>query len=78
MSNLANDVLRGAGEIAEHLFGSRSKKNRRRVYHLHSRRVLPTWIEGNSVISTRSALERHYETKQQAAIHETTATAVSR
>jgi hypothetical protein len=78
MSNLADDVLRGAGEIAEHLLGSRSKKNRRKIYHMHARRALPTWVEGNTVVSTRSALERHYAAKQEAAVSETTAAAVSR
>ena len=52
MPDLASDVLRGAAAIAEELFDNRSQKFRRKVYHLHSRRALPTWIEGNRVVST--------------------------
>lgn len=73
MPDLASDVLRGAAAIAEELFDNRSQKFRRKVYHLHSRRALPTWIEGNRVVSTWSALRQHYATKQEAAM--TTATA---
>jgi hypothetical protein len=50
------------------LFDSRSKKHKRKVYHLHSRRALPTWIEGNQVVSTRSALRQHYATQQEKAV----------
>lgn len=68
MPDLASDILRGAAAIAEEVLGSRSQKNRRKIYHLHSRRALPTWVEGNQVVSTRSALRQHYATKQEAAM----------
>jgi hypothetical protein len=68
MTDLAGDILRGAAAIAEEVLGSRSQKNRRKIYHLHSRHALPTWIEGNQVVSTRSALRRHYAAKQEEAI----------
>ena len=68
MTDLASDILRGAAAIAEELFDSRSIKHRRKVYHLHSRRMLPTWIEGHQVVSTRSALREHYAAKQQKAM----------
>lgn len=68
MPDLANDLLRGAGELAEELFDNRSQKFHRKVYHLHARRQIPTWIEGNQIVSTRSALRQHYATKQEAAM----------
>jgi hypothetical protein len=68
MVDLASDILRGATAIAEEVFGSRSIKSRRKIYHLHARRALPTWIEGNQIVSTRSALRQHYATKQAAAM----------
>lgn len=67
MTELASDLLRGAAAIAEEVLGSRSEKNRRRIYHMHERRLLPTWKEGNEIISTRSALRQHYSDKQRAA-----------
>ena len=67
MTELASDLLRGAAAIAEEVLGSRSEKNRRRIYHMHERRLLPTWKEGNEIISTRSALRQHYSEKQRAA-----------
>lgn len=67
MTDLANDLLRGAGAIAEEVLGSRSQKNRRRIYHMHQKRLLPTWKEGNEITSTRSAIRQHYSEKQRAA-----------
>lgn len=68
MTDLASDILRGAAAIAEEVLGSRSQKNRRKIYHLHAQRVLPTWVEGNQVVSSRSALRQHYAAKQEAAM----------
>ena len=68
MPDLASDVLRGAAAIAEELFDRRDQKHKRKVYHLHLRRQLPTWLEGNQIVSTRSALRQHYATKQQKAM----------
>ena len=51
-SELCNDLLRGADEIAEFMFGDKSK--RRRVYHLMSR--LPVFRLGNTVCARKSSL----------------------
>ena len=42
MSDLADDLLWGAGPIAKDLFGHDTKKNWRKDYHLHQKRRLPT------------------------------------
>ena len=77
MAGLSDDVIRGAAALAEELFDNRSQKFRRKVYHLHARRALPTWIEGNQIVSTRSALRQHYATKQEAATAKAASTATS-
>ena len=62
MSELAHDLLWGAGAIAEDLFGRNTKKNRRRVYHLHSKGRLPTWKVGDSpeIICRKSLLRQTF------------------
>lgn len=40
-SDLANDILNGAADIAEFLFGDRTEKSCKRVYHLIEKRRLP-------------------------------------
>lgn len=50
--DLCNDLLRGADEIAEFMFGDKSK--RRRVYHLMGR--LPVFRLGNIVCARKSSL----------------------
>jgi hypothetical protein len=59
-SKLADDLLHGAGQIAEEVHGSNTKKNRRKIYHAHEKRYLPIWNEGGELISRRSLLEKHY------------------
>jgi hypothetical protein len=63
MSDLASDLLFGAGAIAKDLFGEDTEKNRRRVYHLHEKRRLPTWKNGDGpeIISRKSALRDHFK-----------------
>jgi hypothetical protein len=60
MRKLADDVLRGAGPIAEEVLGQNTKKNRRKIYYLHEKGLLPTWTEGAEIITRRSLLEEHY------------------
>jgi hypothetical protein len=50
---LATDLLRGADEIAEFLFGD--KQQRRKVYHLANSR-LPTFRLGSLLCARRSTL----------------------
>jgi hypothetical protein len=50
----AHDVLRGAEEIAEFLFGSREQ--RRKVYHLAATSNLPLFKLGATIYARRSVL----------------------
>jgi hypothetical protein len=60
MSDLADDLLWGAGPIAKDLFGRDSEKNRRRVYHLHQKCRLPTWKQGSDIVTRKSLLRQHF------------------
>ena len=53
---LADDLLRGAEQIAEFLYGSASA--RRRVYHLTSTASLPTFKLGSILCIRKSTLLR--------------------
>jgi hypothetical protein len=55
----ADDLLRGADEIAEFLFGDR--KYRRRVYHLAATSRLPLGKLGSMLVASRSALVKFFE-----------------
>lgn len=50
----AQDLLRGAGEIAEFVFGDR--KLRRKVYHLAATSNFPVFKLGSMICTTRSAV----------------------
>ena len=57
---LADDLLDGAEEIAEFLFGNaQKKKKRRRVYHLAATGQLPLARMGSRLIGRKSTLRRH-------------------
>jgi hypothetical protein len=66
MSDLAKDLLWGAGAIAKDLFGRDTKPNRRKVYHLHQKGRLPTWNSGDgedgkeTIVTRKSLLRRHF------------------
>jgi len=64
MSELASDLLWGAGEIAKDLFGRDTEKNRRKVYHLHQQERLPTWKSGEGkhaeIVTRKSLLRQHF------------------
>jgi hypothetical protein len=61
MSKLYEDLLVGAGAIALELYGRDTAKNRRRVYYRHQEGRLPTWKDGEEIITRKSLLNRHYE-----------------
>ena len=52
----AKDLLIGVGPIAEDFYGADTPENRRKIYHLHAARVLPTWRFGGKLAATRTAL----------------------
>jgi hypothetical protein len=58
---LSDDLLFGAGMIARFLHGRDTKKNRRRVYHAHEHGYIPTWKEGDQIISTKTRMREHYK-----------------
>jgi hypothetical protein len=60
MDSLANEILRGAGKIAQYLHGRDNAKNRRAVYRAHEKGHIPTWKEGDVIITTKTALRAHY------------------
>jgi hypothetical protein len=51
-SELRDDLLEGASEIAEFMFGDRTK--RRKIYHLLDR--LPVFHLGNTICARKSSL----------------------
>jgi hypothetical protein len=53
-SELANDLLRGADEIAQHLFGDGLL--RRKVYHLVATSNLPVFKLGSMICARKSVL----------------------
>lgn len=52
--DLAADILRGADELAEFLFGSRDQ--RRKVYHLAATSNLPVFKLGSMICARKSVL----------------------
>jgi hypothetical protein len=68
MGSVADDLLRGAGEIAEEVFGNRSEKNKRRIYHMHERRHLPTFSYAGGIAARRSTIRQHVADAERAAL----------
>jgi hypothetical protein len=54
---LADDLRLGCGEIAKEVLGADTKRNRRRIYHLHGIRALPTFLLGKQLALRPSALK---------------------
>jgi hypothetical protein len=63
--DVATDILRGADEIAQFLFGT--KKYRRRVYNLVERNELPIFRIGASMCARKSVLLQWIEAQEYAA-----------
>jgi hypothetical protein len=61
---IADDLLWGAGAIAYEIFGSNTEQTRRRVYHLHEKRLLPTAKNGGTLIARRSQLQQALQADQ--------------
>lgn len=53
-NDLATDILRGADELAEFLFGNRNQ--RRKVYHLTATSTLPVFKLGSMICARKSVL----------------------
>lgn len=54
MTDLSSDILRGADQIAEFMFGD--AKMRRQIYHLAEKKKLPHFRMGNILCARRSTL----------------------
>jgi hypothetical protein len=61
-AELARDMLRGADEIAEYLYGSRTL--RRKVYHLTSTSNVPFFKLGSMICARKSVLLAWVETQE--------------
>lgn len=59
---MAGDVLHGAKEIAQFVFGD--PKKQRKVYHLCSTGQLPFFYLGSVICSRRSSLQRAIQKKE--------------
>jgi hypothetical protein len=59
MEGLADDLMFGAGAIAKHLFGKDTRKNRRKVYHLHGLGMLGTFKMGGEIAERRSTIGKN-------------------
>jgi hypothetical protein len=62
-SALADDILRGADEIAEFIFGARG--SRRKVYYLAECTRLPVFRLGSVLCARRSVLMRWIEGQEE-------------
>jgi hypothetical protein len=56
LAALAHDLLDGAGEIAEFLYGDTSRPKIRRVYYLAERKLLPIFQLGSILHARKSTL----------------------
>ena len=66
---LGDDLLFGAAAIAEFLF--KNRKKRRKVYHLHERRLIPTFKVGPELVGRKSTLQRHFAEAERASTNTT-------
>jgi hypothetical protein len=61
-TEFAKDMLRGAEEIAEFLYGSREE--RRKVYHLVATSHLPVFKLGSMICARRSVMLKWIESQE--------------
>jgi len=73
-AELAQDLLRGADEIAEFLFGS-GRQYRRKVYHLVATSTLPVFKLGSMICARKSVLFRWIEAQEGRHANDNTAVA---
>lgn len=53
---LSDDLIEGADGLADFIFGNRSAKNRRKVYHLTEQNELPTFRLGAKICGRKSVI----------------------
>lgn len=64
----SQDILRGAEEIAEFIFGDRAQ--RRKIYHLAASSHLPVFKLGSMICARRSVLLKWIESQEHRRIGE--------
>jgi hypothetical protein len=68
---LADDLLPGAGAIADYVYGQDNAEHRRKIYYQYEKAkdaepeddVWPLWKSGQEICSRRSLLDRHFTPK---------------
>jgi hypothetical protein len=60
MSNLGDDLLRGAKAIAGYTLKKDDKPAQRAVYHKYETGDWPIWKDGAGLVSRKSLLDRHF------------------
>ena len=68
MTDISDDLLLGASAIAREVLGNDTVKNRRKIYHLHQRRLLPTFKLGSEIAARRSAIRQRIADRERAAL----------
>ena len=63
--SISSDLLSGADQIAEFLYGD--TKKRRKVYHLTESKVLPTFHMGSTICARKSTLLQWIAEQERAA-----------
>lgn len=61
--DLAGDVIRGAEEIALHIYGDRGQS--RKIYHLHATSRIPFFKIGSLICLRRSVFRKWIEDQEQ-------------
>jgi hypothetical protein len=60
--DLADDLLRGAEQIARYVFGKKDRKHKRKVYYEYEMQRWPIWKDGDGmeIVSRKSLLNAHF------------------
>ena len=66
MDRLFDDLLRGAAAISEELLGDSTEKNKRKIYHAHEKRLIPTFEFMGGICARRSTLRQHVAERERA------------
>lgn len=64
---LAQDLMSGAGAIAQFMFGDNAEANRRKVYHAADKLGLPCFKIGGTLCARRSTILTWIEKQENAA-----------
>jgi hypothetical protein len=67
---LSSDLLRGAAQIAEFMYGD--AEERRKVYTLHEKHAIPTFLLNNIIHARKSSIMRTIEAREQAVTDDNT------